>query len=139
MTALGTRIDQTGAAVELRGGQVTVAFSDELLAFEPGEAVLSETSARPLRTVARFLSEHPSLDVWVEGHTDAAAFSSGNWLLGAQRALAVVEALTRYGVPARRIALTSHGEHRPVAPNTTADGRRKNRRVEIVLAESGSR
>jgi len=139
MKQLRTAMAQTGATVEVQGAQVTVAFSDQLLAFAPGEAVLSEASVRPLRTVARFVSEHPQLDVWVEGHTDAAAFSSGNWLLGAQRALAVVEALTRHGVPARRIALTSHGEHRPVAPNSTADGRRKNRRVEIVLAEPGNR
>ena len=129
----------SGATVDLRRGAATVAFSEELLAFAPGEARLSELSTRPIRAVARFVRAHPTLEIWVEGHTDAEAYSSGNWLLGAQRALAVVEALTQAGVPARRVALTSHGEHRPVAPNSTADGRRKNRRVEIVLAEPSGR
>lgn len=136
---LVTLMKDSGATVDVRPDAATVAFSDELLAFAPGEATLSEASARPIRTVARFVMDHPTLDVWVEGHTDTAAYSNGNWLLGAQRALAVVEALTRAGVPARRVALTSHGEHRPVASNATADGRRRNRRVEIVLAARSKR
>lgn len=139
MKRLVTLMKDSGATVDVRPDTATVAFSDELLAFAPGEATLSDASARPIRTVARFVLEHPTLDVWVEGHTDTAAYSSGNWLLGAQRALALVEALTRAGVPARRVALTSHGEHRPVASNATADGRRRNRRVEIVLAARSQR
>jgi flagellar motor protein MotB len=133
---LQSAMSDSGATVEVHQRSVTVAFSDELLAFAPGEAELSETSSASLRSVARFMVRHPQLDIWVEGHTDAAAYSNGNWLLGAQRALAVVEALTKAGVPPQRIVLTSHGEHRPVAPNNTPAGRRKNRRVEIVLAEA---
>lgn len=129
----------SGATVEVRADVVSVAFSDELLAFAPGAAALSESSRTPIRQVAGFLQRHPALFVWVEGHTDDATYSNGNWLLGAQRALAVVEALTVSGVSPGRVALTSHGEHRPVAPNSTAEGRRRNRRVELVLSETPQR
>lgn len=128
------RMSSTGAHVDHDGGRVTVSFSDELLAFEPGDASLAAPSRLPIARVSAFLEQHPEILVWVEGHTDDAAYSNGNWLLGAQRALAVVQALTQAGVSPRRVVLTSHGEHRPVAPNTTAEGRKKNRRVELVLA-----
>ncbi len=134
LSDLTTRMDQTGASVDHDGSRVTVSFSDELLAFEPGDASLDGASSLPISRVATFLRQHPEILVWVEGHTDDAVYSSGNWLLGAQRALAVVQALTQAGLSPRRVVLTSHGEHRPVAPNTTAAGRQKNRRVELVLA-----
>jgi len=131
---LTTRMARTGANVDHDGSRVTVSFSDELLAFDPGDAALDGATSLPIKRVAAFLRQHPEILVWVEGHTDDAAYSSGNWLLGAQRALAVVQALTQAGLSPRRVVLTSHGEHRPVAPNTTAEGRQKNRRVELVLA-----
>jgi|GEM_PF-6346305 len=135
LPALRTAMSGTGATVDISDERVSVAFSDDLLAFNPGEATLSDASRSPIVAVARFLRGEPTLRVWVEGHTDDARYSNGNWLLGAQRALAVVEALTTAGVPPHRVVLTSHGEHRPVAPNTTAAGRRKNRRVELVLVD----
>lgn len=136
---LQSTMRDSGATVEVRSDVVSVAFSDELLAFAPGAAALSDPSRRPIRKVAEFLRRNPALYVWVEGHTDDASFSNGNWLLGAQRALAVVEALTVAGVSPGRVVLTSHGEHRPVAPNSTAEGRRRNRRVELVLSETPQR
>ena len=129
----------TDVRVEVQGNTVVVAFSGDLIAFQPGESSLSEAADRPIRAFAGFLRRHRDLRVWVEGHTDAAAYSSGNWLLGARRALAVVERLAQAGVPPQHIALTSHGEHRPIAPNTTAAGRRKNRRVELVVARPAAR
>lgn len=136
---LRTRLEGSGVTIDASTQTVTVAFSDDLLAFDPGEATVAESATRPIREFARFLLAHPDLRVWVEGHTDDAAYSNGNWLLGAQRALAVVDHLTKAGVSPRRVILTSHGEHRPVAPNTTAAGRRKNRRVELVLARDRPR
>lgn len=131
---LSGRMEGTGAFVDHAEGRVTVSFSDELLAFEPGEASLAPRSRLSIVQVSAFLKQHPDILVWVEGHTDDAAYSNGNWLLGAERALAMVQALTQAGVSPRRVVLTSHGEQRPVAPNTTAEGRKKNRRVELVLA-----
>jgi len=129
----------TDVRVEVRDNTVVVAFSGDLIAFQPGESSLSEAADRPIRAFAGFLRRHRDLRVWVEGHTDAAAYSSGNWLLGARRALAVVERLAEAGVPPQHIALTSHGEHHPIASNTTAAGRRKNRRVELVVARPAER
>ncbi len=124
----------TGATVDVESDRVVVAFSDELLAFAPGESTLSERALIPMRKIAHFLETRRNIRVWVEGHTDDSVYSAGNWMLGARRALAVVDALTGAGVSPGRIVLTSHGEHQPVAPNTTAEGRRRNRRVELILA-----
>lgn len=123
----------TGATASTTQDGLVVNFSDDLLAFAPGDAELPAATQRPLSALARWLRAEPQLRVWVEGHTDDAHYSNGNWLLGAERALTIVDALTKAGVDPARISLTSHGEHRPIAPNATAEGRRRNRRVELVL------
>lgn len=70
----------------------------------------------------------------VTGHTDATGPAEVNERVGLARAAAVRDLLVQAGVPADRIALATAGERAPVAPNDTREGRRANRRAEILCA-----
>lgn len=109
----------------------------------PAPALFAEGSERldpkilpALDAVAAFLAStrHP---IVVEGHTDNVPIAGGryrtNWELSAARAYSVVEKLTAQGLPPSRFSLRGFAEHRPVAPNETAEGRALNRRIEITL------
>ena len=69
------------------------------------------------------------------GHTDSQGSDAINNPLSKDRADAVRDYLVAQGVPATRISTVGRGEHQPIADNTTAEGRAKNRRVEIFLRE----
>jgi chemotaxis protein MotB len=73
----------------------------------------------------------------VEGHTDDQAISNGqfptNWELSTARATAVVRFFIRDHVAPGRLAASGYGAMHPITTNATADGRARNRRVEIVL------
>ncbi len=104
--------------------------------FEPGRAALSD----PARVaVARIAAQLRPLwnQVRVEGHTDDRPLRVGayrsNWELSAARAVAVVEALTGSGISAARLSASGFADQRPLVPNETEDGRRINRRVDLVV------
>jgi chemotaxis protein MotB len=75
--------------------------------------------------------------VRVEGHTDDRPIVSGryksNWELSSARAIGVMTALMGAGIPPERVSLAGYGEYRPIAPNTSEDGRKQNRRVDLVV------
>jgi chemotaxis protein MotB len=78
----------------------------------------------------------PNVEIMVNGYTDneAPAASSpykNNWQLSSARALSVVSILMQDGVPGKRLAAVAYGQYRPIATNTTPQGREKNRRVTI--------
>jgi chemotaxis protein MotB len=149
-TALQTRKsleDEMRASLESKDvtisrlqGKLTVNILDRIL-FDSGEADLKPAGAAVLRKVAGILSAHPELKIHVIGHTDnvpirAAArhrFPS-NWELSTARATAAVRFLTETaGVDPRRLGAVGYGEFRPVADNTTAEGRARNRRIAITI------
>ncbi|QMU28900.1 OmpA family protein [Adhaeribacter radiodurans] len=69
----------------------------------------------------------------LRGHADSIGSYVGNWKLSDKRALKVKEYLLSKGVEENRIVTTPYGSTQPIAPNLTAEGRQKNRRVEISL------
>jgi len=118
---------------QLRSG-LTLNLSEEIL-FPSGSASLNASGQAVLRKVGRRLVELPH-SIAVEGHTDdvpVARNYPSNWELAAARASSVVRLLTELGVAPDRLKVVSRGEFRPVAPNDTAEGRAKNRRIEIQL------
>lgn len=121
-------------------GQLTVTIVDRVM-FDSGEAVLKPDGQAVMRKVAAILADHPELKIQVIGHTDnlpirpeARARFASNWELSTARALAAVHFLTEQaGVDPRRVGAVGDGEFRPVADNSTAAGRAKNRRIEIAI------
>jgi len=108
--------------------------------FDSGSAVLKDGSAEVLGVIANLLQSY-SNRCRVEGHTDDVPIKGGrfasNWDLSATRATGLVKELVRsYGVEPTRISATGYGEYQPLADNASAEGRAKNRRVDIVIMSS---
>jgi chemotaxis protein MotB len=133
---------QVGAGsgdVQGGNGQITVTMVDKVL-FKSGEADLSPEGELVLRRIGTVLRGVDKL-VEVDGHTDAEAVKSEvrelyptNWELSTARATNVVRFLQEdTHVNARHLKAAGFGPYRPVASNKTANGRAKNRRIEILL------
>jgi chemotaxis protein MotB len=113
---------------------------NELGFFDSGHADLLPGAAPKIEKIAQVLSLN-GLDLRVEGHSDdqpihTAQFRS-NWELSTARAMAVMQLLVDdAGFDPRKISVAGYGQYRPVADNATPDGRRMNRRVDIVVVET---
>jgi chemotaxis protein MotB len=129
-----TSLDERGLVVRL--------LTDHML-FTSGSAALEPAALPLVRTVvAAVRSAGLDNPVRVEGNTDSVPISTArfhsNWELSTARATAVLEALLAAGVPAGRLSVAGYGSQNPVAPNTTADGRAANRRVDVVVLRKAS-
>ncbi len=90
-----------------------------------------------LRQQAKVLEEHfGELDIYVCGHTDSTGGGDHNQVLAVNRAQAVADFLTALGLSAKRMRVQGLGAEYPIADNATSEGRRLNRRTEIVLPDS---
>lgn len=119
-------------------GKVYVAMSDKLL-FESGKAIVNQQGKEALGKLAQVLNKQTDIDVYIEGHTDnvpiKTAVFQDNWDLSVIRATSVVRILTQtYGVNPLQIQPCGRGEFKPVDVNTTAEGKARNRRTEIIMA-----
>ena len=105
--------------------------------FNSAESVLQPDGESVLRKIAAILAEHPDLKIHIIGHTDNVPIHSrfpSNWELSTARALAAVHFLTeKAGVDPRRVGAVGYGEFRPIADNSTPEGRAKNRRIAITI------
>jgi len=125
-------------------GKLTVNILDRIL-FDSGEADLKPGGEAVLRKVADILTEHTNLQVHVVGHTDNVPIRPGarskfpsNWELSTARATAAVRFLSeKAGVDPRRLGALGYGEFRPIADNSTAEGRARNRRIAITILSEG--
>ncbi|MCZ7679318.1 MAG: OmpA family protein [Sandaracinaceae bacterium] len=109
--------------------------------FPPGASELNERGLEVLARVAQSLASLPDRVVRIEGHTDSTPLTGANaerfptnWELSTARATSVVRFLEQQGIAGERLAAVGYGAHHPVADNGTAIGRRRNRRIEIVVA-----
>lgn len=103
--------------------------------FEFGSAELLEDSFSELNRVARFLRENPTVKIRVEGHTDNIGSSRNNLKLSKERAEAVAYRLVSSGIDENRLFVKGYGKSKPVADNTSEEGRARNRRVEFLIIE----
>jgi chemotaxis protein MotB len=117
-------------------GKLTVNILDRVM-FDSGEAILQPNGEAVLRKIATILAGHPALKIQVIGHTDNVPIRNrfpSNWELSAARSLAAVHFLTeKAGVDPRRVGSVGYGEYRPIADNSTSEGRAKNRRIAITI------
>lgn len=104
--------------------------------FDSGSARLKGQAVEVLGKVAQMLKQFPN-PIQVEGFTDNVPINTpaypSNWELSASRAASVVHLFMKYDVRPDRMMAIGYGEYRPIADNTTAAGRAKNRRVVIVI------
>jgi chemotaxis protein MotB len=128
---LETKIE---TAVSRRGLVVTV-LTDNIL-FDSGSAQLRSGSDRLLDALARLLKTTVRNPIQVEGNTDNVPVSGQfptNWELSTARASAVVREMIGHGVNPDRLSATGYADRHPIATNATDAGRRRNRRVELVV------
>lgn len=123
------------ADVEVTERTIRVSLRSHLL-FGTAQADLKEDTNRTLGLLVLVLKEIPN-DVIVEGHTDDVPITAGpyrtNWELSVGRSSSVIDQLIREGIPPARLIAAGYGPYHPLAPNATAEGRARNRRVEIVI------
>src|SRR3989338_3369887 len=134
---LKNEINDKEVKVEMLSKGLVITFVAEVL-FDSGKAKLRQDSLSKLDKVAGVLNTTVAdLNVGIEGHTDNEPIrKSGwksNWELSSARALSVLHYLSQKDVSEPRLAAIGYGEYKPVALNTTKEGRQKNRRVEIVI------
>lgn len=118
-------------AVEVKDEKIEL---NEKVQFEFAKATLLPASKTLLDQVATVLNEHPEIEkVRIEGHTDNEASDAYNLRLSNNRAAAVRNYLMSKGVAGKRMESKGFGETKPIADNTTPEGRETNRRVEIRI------
>ena len=130
---------KSGLTVEIKNGKVYVSLTDKLL-FPSGSIVIDEKGKQALTQLAEVLKQQPEINIAVEGHTDSQKITNlgqikDNWDLSVLRATSVVRYLTEISkVESVRMTATGKGEFQPLDSNSSAEGRSKNRRIEIVLS-----
>lgn len=105
----------------------------ENLEFETGKAIIRPSSYPSLDELAVELLKNPDYGLLIEGHTDNVGSRAKNMTLSKNRANSVKTYLMKKGVPERRIRTAWYGPDRPIADNSTPEGRQKNRRVEFTI------
>lgn len=123
-------------SVAIERGRMVILLPQDVL-FESGSASLGREGRAVIGQVATVLATFPDRRFQVEGHTDNVPIATerfpSNWELSSARSLAVVRLLEQEGVAPENLSGAAYGEHQPVAPNDDRDGRRRNRRIEIVM------
>ena len=100
------------------------------------KAVITPAGQQKLDAAAATLAANPTVEVSVEGHTDAVGSDAYNQGLSERRAKAAVAYLAGKGVAPARMKAVGYGESKPAASNDTAAGRASNRRVDLVVTKN---
>lgn len=129
-------IDSGKLRVRVVRGRMVVELAENIL-FDSGRADLKKEGQEALTQVAGVLASIQNRDFQIAGHTDnipikSAKFPS-NWELSTQRSVVVTKFLAEQGVDPARLSAAGYADTQPVAANTDAEGRKQNRRIEIVL------
>lgn len=136
---LRAMIDVGDIDVSIRRGRMVVGMPSKVL-FPSGEHALSERGAATLAKVAAALKDLSERRFIVAGHTDNRPIGKtlkdtyeDNWDLSVRRALVVTRFLIEQGVPPKSLAAAGYGQYDPTASNRRRSGRRKNRRIELIV------
>jgi len=131
-------VNDEDISVNVEKGVVFISIADKLL-FKSGDYQVSKEAGAVLQKVATVIKAKPTFEVMVEGHTDTVPVIPSspvidNWDLSARRAASVVRILTdTYEVNPAQLIAAGRSYYQPIGDNRTEDGRRRNRRTQIVL------
>ena len=128
--SISTDIDDRG---------LVISMSNSIL-FDSGTATIKSDNNLNLKTMGKLLNSMPNY-IRIEGHTDNLPINNtkfkSNWELSVIRATNVAEILIdETGISPERISVLGYGEFRPIGDNSTAEGRAKNRRVDIIIMDT---
>lgn len=128
---------QTSLQTSLTESGLLITISNNTL-FDSGSAKIRAESVQLVREISELLYSNPPREIMVAGHTDNVPILNStypdNWALSADRALSVTRILLENKrLEPEKFVATGRGEYRPVASNQTAEGREKNRRVEVLI------
>jgi outer membrane protein OmpA-like peptidoglycan-associated protein len=138
---IGRRMDQQaqeieqnvpGAEVERVGEGIAVTFASGILFPVDSDQLLSAGQSN-LRQLAATLQRYPGTEVLIVGHTDSDGTDEYNMALSNRRAQSARMYLVSNGIASNRIRTEGRGESEPVADNSTASGKQRNRRVEVAI------
>ncbi len=123
--------------IQVLKGVVYISLSDNML-YKSGSYEISDAADATLSKIAKIITDYKDYDVLIEGNTDDVPIAQtnirNNWDLSCLRASSVVQALQKkYGVDPKRLTAGGRGEYNPIADNTTASGKAKNRRTQIII------
>ncbi|TAJ15111.1 flagellar motor protein MotB [Marinilabiliaceae bacterium JC017] len=126
--------------VHSKNGKIYVSMEEKLL-FRSGSYEVNEMGKGALKRLGAVLVNQPDIEILVEGHTDNVPYKGtlllDNWDLSVKRATSVVRILiANSGIEPVRIAAAGRSEYLPVADPNTSEGRKRNRRTEIILEPS---
>lgn len=117
-----------------RSGDIIILNMPSNITFASGASSIRPEFYRVLNSVGLVLKEYNQTIVNVYGHTDSDGSDSFNQQLSEQRGVSVANYLVQQGTDARRYYVVGYGEERPIASNSTSEGKAQNRRVEIQIA-----
>ena len=123
--------------VQVLKGVVYISLADNML-YKSGSYEINERAAETLSKIAKIIKDYKDYDVLIEGNTDNVPISRenirNNWDLSCLRASSVVQYLqTKFGVDPKRLTAGGRGEYNPIASNSTAVGKQRNRRTQIII------
>jgi outer membrane protein OmpA-like peptidoglycan-associated protein len=120
------------AAVRREGNVLAITLKGDV-SFDLNADIVRPGLYPELDRIAEIMIKYPQTEILVEGFTDSTGSDAYNQQLSERRAASVKRLLVQRGVQPRRINILGHGERRPVATNSTPEGRRMNRRVAIRI------
>ncbi|MFM2230799.1 MAG: hypothetical protein RL607_2057 [Bacteroidota bacterium] len=129
-----------GLTIEQKNGKVYVSMENKLL-FQTGSWAVGVEGKKAVVELGKVLAQNPDISVLIEGHTDddkiLGSIGGGiesNWDLSTKRATAIVNILSENkDINRQSLTAAGRGEYAPLMPNTTPEGKAKNRRIEIIL------
>jgi outer membrane protein OmpA-like peptidoglycan-associated protein len=130
--ALKEKMEQEVTANEMfealnRDGRIALYIN-----FDTGKSVIRDESKPVIDQIVEMMKSNSGLKIAVEGHTDNVGNPASNQALSVERAKAVVAAIAAQGIASDRLTPAGFGQNKPIADNSTEEGRAKNRRVELV-------
>lgn len=127
-------VEDPRSPVRVRETDEGVILEMDAILFDHDSATLTPQARTRLEAIAGILNRYREREVRISGHTDSSGSATYNQRLSEDRARAVVRALqNQHNVDGRRLSYQGRGETQPIAPNTDAAGRARNRRVEVLI------
>lgn len=126
------RKDLEGAKVERVGEGIKITFDSGIM-FDVNSYTLREEAREEIAELAEILKKYEDTNILFAGHTDNTGTNQYNQELSENRAKSVAEYTAFLDVDPTRMTIIGYGEENPIATNETAEGRQKNRRVEIAI------